>query len=143
MRCPVCKSPLMVVEWRQIELDHCPRCQGTWFDAGELDLLLRGIDLEVESGLRDLLARPEAETDEKRVKCPRCRHKMRKVRATARAQAGGDAGAAAPGPLLDVCARGDGIWFDRGEVSALAAALSRAGSAATAHVGGYLGDLFR
>jgi len=133
MRCPACKSPLIVVEWRQIELDHCPACQGTWFDGGELDLLLAGIGLSAEAGLRQLLAGPEPATGEKRIRCPRCRRRMRKVRFR-------DAG---NGITVDLCDRGDGIWFDRGEVSALAAALGRTGSAATSHVGEYLGDLFR
>jgi Zn-finger nucleic acid-binding protein len=133
MRCPACKSPLMVVEWRQIELDHCPACRGTWFDAGELDLLLAGIDLTAEAGLRQLLTRPETPTDEKRVRCPRCSRKMKKVRFRD----------AEDGITVDLCDQGDGIWFDRGEVTALAAALGRSDSTAAAHVGEYLGDLFR
>jgi Zn-finger nucleic acid-binding protein len=133
MRCPACKSLLIVVEWRQIELDHCPACKGTWFDAGELDLLLAGIDLSAEAGLRQLLGQPESDTDEKRIRCPRCRRKMRK--AVFRDAEGGI--------TVDLCDRGDGVWFDRGEVTALAAALGHAGSTATAHMGEYLGDLFR
>ncbi len=131
MRCPVCKSPLLVVEWRRVELDHCPSCRGTWFDAGELDLLLAGVGLAGETGLRELLAHPPADVDEKRVKCPRCSRRMRKVRVPGE------------GPVLDLCAAGDGIWFDRGEVGTLAAALAGTGSAASVQLSNYLGDLFR
>jgi hypothetical protein len=132
MRCPVCKSPLLVVEWRRVELDHCPACHGTWFDAGELDLLLAGAGLAGEAGLRELMAHPPTDVDEKRLKCPRCARRMRKVVVPG-----------AAGPVLDLCAVGDGIWFDRGEVTALAAALAGTGSTAAAHLGEYLGDLFR
>ena len=40
MKCPVCRVPTYVVEFDKIELDLCPDCQGIWFDAGELELLL-------------------------------------------------------------------------------------------------------
>ncbi len=40
MNCPVCRDPMVVLEWDRVEIDHCPSCNGTWLDRGELELLL-------------------------------------------------------------------------------------------------------
>ena len=39
MKCPKCGVPTEEVEVKSIRLDHCPRCQGTWYDRDELRLL--------------------------------------------------------------------------------------------------------
>ncbi len=36
-RCPKCGAPLVMIAFRGVELDKCSRCQGVWFDFGELD----------------------------------------------------------------------------------------------------------
>ncbi|MGH8161011.1 MAG: zf-TFIIB domain-containing protein, partial [Gammaproteobacteria bacterium] len=75
MKCPVCKTSLVVVERESIEVDWCPTCRGIWFDVGELDILA------AKAGKR--IAPREfgtsAATDEARRRCPRCRHKMDKI----------------------------------------------------------------
>lgn len=97
---------MIVVEHEQIELDYCPDCTGVWFDAGELELLLETMQLERSVlALDSILTSPEAKSDEKKRKCPICRKKMKK------ATVGHD-----PEVLIDACARGDGLWFDAGEV---------------------------
>lgn len=41
MKCPVCKSPdLLMAERQSIEIDYCPTCRGVWLDRGELDKLI-------------------------------------------------------------------------------------------------------
>ncbi|HYH94332.1 zf-TFIIB domain-containing protein [Hyalangium sp.] len=40
MRCPTCVVPLDSLRVGEIELDECPRCQGLWFDRGELHAVL-------------------------------------------------------------------------------------------------------
>ncbi|KKJ05225.1 MULTISPECIES: zf-TFIIB domain-containing protein [Burkholderia] len=41
MKCPVCKTPdLLIAERRSIEIDYCPSCRGVWLDRGELDKLI-------------------------------------------------------------------------------------------------------
>jgi Zn-finger nucleic acid-binding protein len=40
MRCPTCDVPLDSLRVGEIELDECPRCQGVWFDRGELHAVL-------------------------------------------------------------------------------------------------------
>lgn len=160
MRCPTCRRDLLVVEWRRIELDHCPACRGTWCDAGELGLLLAGPGGEGGREVEDLLRLPPVEGREKRVRCPRCDRRMLKV---AVGGAGAQSGAPAPGgagalggapasdeaPLagapvvVDVCPAGDGFWFDRGEVGALAAALAARGTRAASRLAEHLSGMFR
>ena len=101
MNCPVCDKAMIVLEVDQVEVDHCVSCGGTWLDAGELDLLLDGADNrdELLGQLAAAGAREEARP------CPICEKKMQKV------SCGPDGTV-----LLDKCARGDGIWFDKGEL---------------------------
>ncbi|MBZ0111003.1 MAG: zf-TFIIB domain-containing protein [Thermoanaerobaculia bacterium] len=40
MRCPKCGQPMVEEELSGIMIDRCGSCQGIFFDAGELDLLL-------------------------------------------------------------------------------------------------------
>lgn len=106
MYCPVCKVPIIVVEHEKIELDYCTTCLGVWFDAGELALLLESLDLDVgEFNVSDILTLPEKRIAEKKRRCPVCRKKMRK------AAVGHE-----PEVVIDVCPRGEGMWFDGGEV---------------------------
>ena len=114
MKCPVCKSIMIVVEHEHIELDYCVECAGVWFDAGELELLLEtmqlaGSILSVDS----ILTSPEEKSSEKKRKCPICGKKMKK------ATIGHD-----PEVLIDACVRGDGLWFDSGEVGQIITQLS-------------------
>lgn len=106
MICPACKEVMIVVEYESIELDYCLNCHGVWFDEGELELLLDNIDLDRTGlSLGKLLAQPGAAVREKKRKCPICDRAMRK------AFIGEE-----PRVMLDVCERGDGLWFDGGEV---------------------------
>jgi uncharacterized protein len=106
MKCPVDKDDMMVVEHRQIELDFCLRCSGVWFDAHELDLLVSALaGTNQEESQSDLLTPLSAKTNEGPRKCPICGVKMDKV------WLGQD-----PRVLIDSCPRGDGLWFDGGEL---------------------------
>ncbi|MBM2825579.1 MAG: hypothetical protein HW402_1243 [Dehalococcoidales bacterium] len=109
MICPKCKSEMIVVEYRQIELDHCLGCQGVWFDSGELELLLDSAG--TESGrllLGNIRDAGEARVSERQRKCPICVQKMKKI--TLGQQ---------PAILVDVCRQGHGLWFDGGELGHL------------------------
>jgi len=104
--CPFCKHTMIVVEHNRIELDYCPHCHGVWFDNGEIELWLKSIGSHDGSHfLGDILKAPMAETDEKERKCPVCRQGMKKVHI----------GKELP-VLVDACPRGNGIWFDGGEL---------------------------
>lgn len=103
MDCPVCKNAMITLELAEVEIDHCTECGGIWLDAGELELLLG----EPEKA-RQLLDSFKVDTNstEKLRKCPICDKKMRKV----------FVGSAEPALLIDKCRRGDGLWFDQGEL---------------------------
>jgi len=114
MKCPVCRNLMIVVEHDKVEVDHCTNCQGVWFDAGELELFLETKKLE-DPHLYPayFTTAPEAKTSEKRRKCPICGKKMRKVAIGEK-----------PKVLIDACPKGDGLWFDGGEVDRLISQLS-------------------
>ena len=40
MLCPIDKTPLVMSERQNIEIDYCPTCRGVWLDRGELDKIL-------------------------------------------------------------------------------------------------------
>jgi Zn-finger nucleic acid-binding protein len=134
MICPACKSPMLVIEHDGIELDHCPRCEGTWFDRDELALLMTDGTSLASAALQfeAIAAQPDADVKEAPRRCPRCGKKMRKVNI-------------GPGDrvLVDVCARGHGLYFDRGEVADLARNLQLEGEDLPARALNYLGRTIR
>jgi len=118
MICPACKNDMIVVEHDNIELDYCTNCQGVWFDSGELELLLESMSLENPNSFFDnILHSAEANSAEKRRRCPICRQKMKKT------SIGQE-----PEILIDVCQQGDGLWFDGGEVGQLIKQLAKKAS---------------
>ncbi len=110
MLCPCCREELIIVEVHGVEVDLCIGGDGLWFDHDELDqLFLRaGVPQEL-AGLEDRLARLPQTSGAKR-RCPRCRARLVHV----------SLAGAAEGPVLDSCPRGHGLWFDPGELEALA-----------------------
>jgi Zn-finger nucleic acid-binding protein len=58
--------------------------------------------------LSNILGSAEAESLEKKRKCPICSRKMKKTTIGQE-----------PAILIDVCQQGDGLWFDGGEVGQL------------------------
>ena len=103
MDCPVCKNAMIALELAEVEVDYCTACGGIWLDAGELELLLGNLQ-EAENLLDSF--KIGAHCTEKPRKCPICLKKMQKI----------VVGPAAPALLLDKCPRGDGLWFDKGEL---------------------------
>lgn len=135
MKCPACGQLMIVVEHESIELDYCVNCSGVWFDAGELELLLETMPVAAVSlSLDSILTSPEASSAEKKRKCPICGGKMKK------ATVGHE-----PEVLIDACPRGDGLWFDAGEVTQLIAQLPEEPSAepdSQGRVINFLGEVF-
>ncbi len=109
MLCPVCRNPMVVVEYQKIELDYCTNCEGVWFDCGELELLLKakssGETCLPEKGV---IRSSDVKTAEKKRKCPICGRKMAKNLIGEK-----------PEVLIDACPVGEGLFFDGGEVDAL------------------------
>ena len=109
MICPVCKRDMIVVEYHNIELDRCTSCKGVWFDSRELELLLKSYHME-DTGpfLDNALGSPEADSPEKKRKCPVCGRRMKKATIGEQHKV-----------LIDLCRRKHGLWLDGGEVSEL------------------------
>jgi Zn-finger nucleic acid-binding protein len=103
MICPACKNAMITLELVEVEIDHCVHCGGIWLDAGELELLVE--DRHGAGQLLDSFQEAPFATEQLR-KCPICDRKMAKVivpRST-------------PPLFVDKCRRGDGLWFDKGEL---------------------------
>ncbi|HXZ30110.1 MAG TPA: zf-TFIIB domain-containing protein [Dehalococcoidia bacterium] len=134
MICPVCRHVMIVVEYRNIELDHCHNCKGVWFDSGELELLLKSQGLEEpKEFFEGIFNSQEAASSEKKRKCPICGRKMKKT------AIGGQ-----PEILIDVCREQHGLWFDRGEVAQLIKRLAGEHPAkhdSRGHVTGFLKEI--
>jgi Zn-finger nucleic acid-binding protein len=136
MICPVCKSNMIVVERNHIELDHCGTCGGSWFDSGEIELLLASLGVtDCGTFLSDLMANVTAKTAEKARRCPVCSQKMRKSNIGEQ-----------PKVLVDVCRRGDGVWFDGGELDDFLTQLKgkpMVGPECDRKISDFLGDMLR
>ena len=105
MNCPVCNNPLVILEFQNVEIDHCTKCDGIWLDGGELEILL-----ENSSHKTELLASfiEDKKSTEKKFKCPICRKKMEKVRCGKEENI-----------IIDRCQHHHGLWFDNGELEQL------------------------
>ncbi|MHC4121247.1 MAG: zf-TFIIB domain-containing protein [Planctomycetota bacterium] len=103
MDCPVCRKAMITLELEDVEIDHCIDCGGIWLDAGELELLLGEPD-KARSLLDSFSV--DSKSAEAIRKCPICDKKMQKV----------IVGDSRPTLLIDKCRRGDGLWFDKGEL---------------------------
>ena len=98
MNCPRCKIELKVEEYRGIEVDRCPQCQGMWLDYGELDQLEdRVLD---KDELKGTLVYGAFRGD---LPCPKCGKAMTGFRYRAN------------NLELDLCEEGHGTWLDAGE----------------------------
>jgi len=110
MDCPACKNAMITLELAEVEIDHCEECGGIWLDAGELEILL-GQPQQAKRLLDSF--KVSAGATEKLRQCPICDKKMQKI----------VVGTTEPTLLIDKCRRGDGLWFDKGELEDI---LSRA-----------------
>jgi len=100
MDCPVCKSPMIIMEWQAVEIDHCLKCRGIWLDDGELDLLFGHAEKD-----KSLTAFGPAE-DKKHAerKCPACAKSMKPLTTKDHRV------------VIDQCVQGHGLWFDAEEL---------------------------
>ena len=103
MDCPVCKDAMITLELNEVEVDYCLACSGIWLDAGELEMLLDGSGQA--KSLLDSFATARG-CKEKPRKCPICLKKMEQIHV----------GSEDSKQLIDKCKKGDGLWFDKGEL---------------------------
>jgi Zn-finger nucleic acid-binding protein len=108
MNCPVCKNTMITLEMAEVEVDYCTGCKGVWLDVGELEMLLNDngkAKILISSFSKDM------NSNEKPKQCPICDKKMEKI----------VVGEEKPTLLIDRCAKGDGLWFDSGELNSVIA----------------------
>ncbi len=103
MDCPACKNAMITLELADVEIDFCTDCSSIWLDSGELELLL-GEPEKVKQLLDSF--KIDSESTENPRKCPICDKKMQKI----------IVGSSRPTLIIDKCSRGDGLWFDKGEL---------------------------
>ena len=94
---------MITLELQEVEIDYCTDCAGIWLDAGELEMLLDDRQ-RADKLLKSFSV--DRNCAEKPRKCPICLKKMEKV----------IVGQAEPTLLIDRCRKGDGLWFDKGEL---------------------------
>lgn len=41
MKCPKCGMNLVEIDYKNIKVDKCSECEGIWFDAGELETVMK------------------------------------------------------------------------------------------------------
>ena len=97
---------MIVIEHKKIELDYCLQCSGVWLDSGELELLMSVLESKgAKSSQSEMLKFRGTQVSEDIRRCPICGHKMEKVCLGKE-----------PEVLVDKCSKGDGLWFDAGEL---------------------------
>ena len=106
-KCPVCDVPMIEGELGSEIVDRCPKCNGIYFDKGELEALVelvrRFSDVELDE--TDIDTIPKFERD-RVLYCPVDEGRMREK----------DIG---EGFIIDVCEKCDAIWLDDGELNAI------------------------
>jgi hypothetical protein len=103
MDCPVCKTAMITLELDEVEVDYCLQCSGIWLDTGELEMLLPNPQ---QANILLSSFRTADDYKERSRICPICLKKMEKILA----------GSSQKAILIDKCRKGDGLWFDKGEL---------------------------
>ena len=122
--CPRCQQSLTAVMLgvggEQVEIDRCLKCQGLFFDPGEVETILDGIEQKAESvDHRQLLTLIESETPTEDfetvsyVPCPDCQKLMNRRSFGQKS-----------GVIIDSCHE-HGLWLDGGELRRLIRATGR------------------
>lgn len=105
-KCPACSDDLVETGLHGQLVDRCRSCNGIFFDAGELESILRIVDLftSIPMDEEEIDTVPREEVD-RIMTCPAEGIPMDPVDAA--------------GLIIDVCPECRGIWLDGGEITAL------------------------
>jgi Zn-finger nucleic acid-binding protein len=105
-KCPACSVPLAEVDLHRETVDRCPSCNGIYFDAGELESIVRLVRLAQGAALEeDEIETVSPQESARALACPADGTIMEKQ----------DIG----GTVVDRCPLCRGIWLDNGEIVAL------------------------
>ena len=117
MDCPKCVGVLQKSKIEGIELDVCFICEGIWFDAEELEEVIKKdskdfdyIDAGREKFDGKELSELHGDLDKKQGKCPRCADGTMLIKSEYKGKHKIN---------VDVCPKGHGIWLDGGEIHEL------------------------
>ena len=112
MKCPKDGTKLERVEILGLELDKCHRCDGLWFDRGELERIRDAKVPDVEEVLERKYGDPDYEegTVAGHMRCPRCGEDARLMRHQY---------TYTEPVAVDRCMSCYGIWLDDGELNAI------------------------
>ncbi len=116
MDCPRCKSPLETIdlgefggEYAAVVIDNCPKCEGVWYDKGELDARDESVWTDTEA--LDFESRLSGG---RRAVCPRCDVTLTPVSPVGAREV-----------VVDRCPECYGFWLDAGELGAIQSLASR------------------
>lgn len=112
--CPKCIGKLQKQKVEEIELDVCFVCEGIWFDAEELEAVIKADSKDfkyIDVG-RESLDGKEAIAaglllDKEKGKCPICNDGTELVKTVYKGKKNIN---------VDLCPKGHGIWLDGGEI---------------------------
>lgn len=120
LACPRCRVALRTVSVRNLNVDLCPQCDGSWYDGDELVQVLEApyatlAGSELASGL--IPDSEQSPPDGPALPCPRCHNAMSRYSFLDGCEV-----------MADACAF-HGVWLDDGELSRLFEHLHRGGPA--------------
>jgi len=115
MDCPKCVGVLEKQKLVGIEVDECYMCEGIWFDAGELEDVIKRdsenfdyIDVGREQFDGKEFEELAQQLNEKVGSCPRCGDGTLLLKSEYNGK---------KGPVIvDICPNGHGVWLDGGEI---------------------------
>ena len=113
MKCPNCRIDLVSQDLKGIVLDHCEKCDGLWFDKGELDRAKNEADENLEGFDYPLWIETDKMSAAKGNRlCPKCHENMAVVNY-----------AGYEDVPVDLCHTCHGVWLDKGELERIVAHL--------------------
>jgi Zn-finger nucleic acid-binding protein len=115
LECPKCVGMLQKNKIENIEIDVCFVCEGIWFDAGELEAVIKADskDFDYIDVGREAFDGAEARAaglslDKEKGKCPICKDGTELVKS--------EYEQGKKKINVDICPKGHGIWLDGGEI---------------------------
>jgi uncharacterized protein len=126
--CPKCHIDLIILRFKDVEVDLCQKCQGIWLDDGELQDLLAHDGNATQDPLLQFQNTEGRTPQGNPYLCPRCDSPMQELTAQTKTSE----------LAIERCGLGHGLWFDAQELQQLLASFSPATSSSIK----YLNEVF-